>query len=1039
MSTGTIVAGVAAVAGMFVGIPPQATFMAVSYLWGATHPNVIDGPQLTDLSVITAQAGGTIYNVYGSARISGNIIYSKPLKDIPETQSAKGASTEQKIHKYYATFAVGCGKGELEFGRVWINKKLYTTNSSKATVKELLTSSKKQGSIRFYNGSRSQRPDPVIQADAGVGKTSAYRGTAYVMFEDIPYDGSLSIEIEVFKNGKIEYITSEVFAVDSSYLYDVRSTYFTSVNQKNQVVYLYGFNNSDDMLTGNAIYQSCIITPDNTVKYVAGFSKGNFYNITFSHRSKSTDGSICLVGISETSYTRNYFCAFPDGYQANLQIEDDIGVADVVTVKDSEYMFLAAYDNSSKTKIYQKKFYGKSVESSLLVVNAGFRIQDMALGSNYLFVLDNLSNVHKFDIDDLEYKGIVYSKNDSINVTSITCESDIVYFVGSNYKIYKIDNNDKKLIASIDTSQINYTTGKLLYLNSNFYLASQTLGNNPLNVVAKTMAGTDISLDTVVKDLCLQSGLTENEIDVTDIADIYCRGYVIANIMTSGAAIEQLANYFFFDIVESDDKIKFVKRGKAPVAVIPEDDLAAHPFGAELPDDLTTKRQQSLELPNKVTLKFMDIDSDYQVNSQVAQRYTINTQASINPEVAVVMNSTQAKTMANRILYSQWLSRKSYTLYLSNKYLYLEPSDVIEVQRDDGYETMRITEINYQNGVLTVNAVAEDMSIYDVVEVSDSANYRNSTLASNSSTDVLFLDLPLLRDQDDSFCYYLTANGLNPNDWTGTQIYKSLDNGSSYSTFNEWMTRKGVFGTAKTVLPDWKDNVIDYVDHVVVKSNGALTSKDEINVLNGENVCLIGDEILQYTTVESLGNNEYKLSGLIRSRLGTEWAKNKHVANERFVVLNLSTLYIISSNTSEIGLERDFKAVSQGETLDDAFTVKFTNNANAQKPYSPVHLGGGRDAAGNLQLQWVRRTRINGGWNNNTDVPLGETSEKYSVDILDNSNHVVRTIDDITNPYVIYTSAQQITDFGSVQSQVKFTVYQVSSTVGRGFGDTATI
>lgn len=1042
MSTGQIVAGVAAVAGMFVGIPPQYTYMAVSYLWSATHPNVIEGPALTDLSVITAQAGGVINRVFGSARLSGNVIYSQPLTDIPETVSAKGASAEQKNHKYYATFAVAVGQGELDFGRVWVNKKLHTTNSANASVEDLLISSKKQGTIRFYRGTRDQRPDPVIQADQG-WKASAYRGTAYVMFDMLPYDGSLAIEIEVIKDGQVVYVVEKIFTVDDSAMWLVQGAIYPSVNQKNQLVYITGFNNAEDQLAGKTLKTCNIITTDGALKQISAFGTLGGASSSFSTRTKSTDGSTLLVVSEEITYIRKYYCAFSDGAAVHLPINDDLFIYDAISVKDSQYMFLARYDKSGNRRIHQVSFNGIAVKS-VLTIDAGFNIRDMALGSNYLYVLDNLERIHYFDVDDLEYKGILFQNTTSnTSISALTTDSDICYFViGSQNpslknNIYKVKDGTQILEANIASG--NFAPNKLFYTNSNFYGTSINITERSLYIAAKTVASKDIEVSSIVKSLCLEAGVAEDEIVVDSLKGIKCRGYVLANIMTAGSAIEQLANYFFFDIVESDDKLKYIKRGNPPVARIPEDDLAAHVDGSDLPDDLESTRQPSLELPNKVTLKYMDYEADYQVNSRVARRFTIKTQSSINPEVAVVMNATQAMTMANRILYCQWNDRTTYKLYLSIKYWYLEPTDVIEVERDGEYKTMRITEIGYQNGILTVSAVAEDSSIYDVVEVADSSNYRTTSLSYSSTTDLNLLDIPLLRDEDDAnLINYMSANGLSPNGWGGAQVYKSLD-GSSYATLNEYLTRGGIFGVAKNALADWKDNVPDFVNTLTVRMNGALNSTSEANFFSKANAILVGDEILQFQYAEAKGDNVFELKHLMRGRLGTERFKNTHRIGEKVVLLNMSGLYVINSSYSEIGQERVFKAVSNGETLDDALAVKFTNNAASKMPYSPCHLGGGRDGSGNLTLQWVRRTRINGGWNNKINVPLGETTELYEVDIIKPDGTVARTIENLTSPTCIYTAAQQVSDFGSVQSSVKFTVYQISSMVGRGFPATETI
>ena len=52
---------------------------------------------------------------------------------------------------------------------------------------------------------------------------------------------------------------------------------------------------------------------------------------------------------------------------------------------------------------------------------------------------------------------------------------------------------------------------------------------------------------------------------------------------------------------------------------------------------------------------------------------------------------------------------------------------------------------------------------------------------------------------------------------------------------------------------------------------------------------------------------------------------------------------------------------------------------------------------------------------------------------------VVRTVEGITSPSLIYTAAQQVTDFGAVQSTLSIKVYQISAIVGRGVPGIATL
>ena len=117
-------------------------------------------------------------------------------------------------------------------------------------------------------------------------------------------------------------------------------------------------------------------------------------------------------------------------------------------------------------------------------------------------------------------------------------------------------------------------------------------------------------------------------------------------------------------------------------------------------------------------------------------------------------------------------------------------------------------------------------------------------------------------------------------------------------------------------------------------------------------------------------------------------------------------------------------------------TVAFTYQGLGLRPLSSVHVKGVR-AAGDLSISWIRRTRSGGDNWEVADVPLGEESETYEVDILDGDD-VKRTIA-ASAPTVLYTSAQQIADFGGVQSAVSVRVYQSNVAFGRGSARAAVI
>src|SRR5690606_38597573 len=101
-----------------------------------------------------------------------------------------------------------------------------------------------------------------------------------------------------------------------------------------------------------------------------------------------------------------------------------------------------------------------------------------------------------------------------------------------------------------------------------------------------------------------------------------------------------------------------------------------------------------------------------------------------------------------------------------------------------------------------------------------------------------------------------------------------------------------------------------------------------------------------------------------------------------------------------------------------------------RRPLSPVHVRGRREGSGDVSLSWVRRTRIGGdGWAQ-SEVPLGEASERYEIDVFSGAIRA-RTMAS-SSPSIGYPASQQIADFGALPSALDIAVHQMSAGFGRG-------
>ncbi len=294
----------------------------------------------------------------------------------------------------------------------------------------------------------------------------------------------------------------------------------------------------------------------------------------------------------------------------------------------------------------------------------------------------------------------------------------------------------------------------------------------------------------------------------------------------------------------------------------------------------------------------------------------------------------------------------------------------------------------------------------------------------------------MLRDADNDAGFYAAACAADSTAlWAQAVLYASSDAGASFQVVAT-IARESTMGLTSAALGDFHaGNIPDELNAInVVLSHGSLSSTDNTGLLAGTNACVIGEEIIYFRDATLETNGSYTLTGLLRGRRGSEYAMGTHAVGERFVMVDIANLVRVAQDTSGIGIQRLYKAVSVGSTLAVTDAVSFTNVGCGLKPYAPVHLGGGRNADDDVTLTWVRRGRLDGGWRDGVDVPLSEVSESYEVEIFGDGTYAtaLRTITGITAQTATYSAAEQTTDGLTPGDPVYFRVYQISAVVGRG-------
>lgn len=535
-------------------------------------------------------------------------------------------------------------------------------------------------------------------------------------------------------------------------------------------------------------------------------------------------------------------------------------------------------------------------------------------------------------------------------------------------------------------------------------------------------------LAAIVRDICRRAGLTEDAVDVSALTELV-EGYVIASPESARRFIEQLMTGYFFDAVESDGLLKFVPRGGAVAASV--DAQALVPLSEEdgSAQVLSIRRAQEVELPQRVNVLYINRTTNYLQGNQFSQRQVTESRDVRTVSLPLVFSDQAAKVLADQWLYSSWVSRTAYECYLSMRYAGLEPTDVLDVQMQGVTHRMRVTDVMHSRpGVIRVHGVAEDVASYDVYLPPAESGSRSVVPQETAPTRMEMLDLPLF-PYDEAPMLRVALTGLG-GEWRGAVLYRSDDGGGSYAQIAA-ADAPAVVGTALDVLAEGSHAVLDEKNSVDVLLLGEaeLENVSLTAMLNGANVALLGQEIIQFMQAEWVAEGRYRLSGLLRGRLGTEQAMNNHVAGERFVLLN-SRVEVVSVGQNVIDLPRSYKPVTIGQTLGSTDAQNFTYQGRAWKPYAPVHLQAEWQANGDIDMQWVRRARSGGAWRDGVDVPLGEAQERYMV-MVRNGGIVVAEYT-VNEPQFTYTVAMQVQDFGAAQSSISWQVCQLSDIVGRG-------
>jgi hypothetical protein len=505
-----------------------------------------------------------------------------------------------------------------------------------------------------------------------------------------------------------------------------------------------------------------------------------------------------------------------------------------------------------------------------------------------------------------------------------------------------------------------------------------------------------------------------------------CEGYVVDRPMTPRAMIEPLAMAYAFDATAADGTLRFIQRGGAPVAEIGEEDLVLPENGVAA----RLTRAQETELPHEASFGFTDGAADYRRSAVTSRRLVGGAKRTVHSEFAVVTDEAAATRRAEIWLQDLWAGREGVEFSLGMEELRLGPGEVVALTLEGRRRLFEIDAfVDTQARQATARSIDPEVFSAPLLAPRMMAPAIPAALGPVHAT---VLDLPTINSSQPVI---LTRLAISANPWPGAVVVWKSSDGSSFESAGV-VSAPSIVGETLDPLPAGPTARWDRANQIRVRIyDDALTSLSDQRVLEGGNAAAVqnadGDwEILQFANATLIDGTTYLLSRLLRGQAGSNDAiAHPLPAGAPFVVLD-THMIPIARGLEALARPMQLRIVAAGRNHDDpsAVTLAVTPDDAALKPLSPVHVGAVRRSDG-IQISWIRRTRIDGdGWG--VEVPLGEETEAYTLEFLFGGS-VVRSLICAT-PRAFYANADELTDFGSLQSSLHLRVAQMSATVGAG-------
>mgnify|MGYP000212143901 CR=1 FL=1 len=564
---GGIVGGVI---GFMVGGPSGALYGAQvgMMVGGLLDPPKVEGPRLEDLSQQTSTYGVFIPRAYGTVALHGNVFWIQGDSLIERgVESGGKGGPEVTNYEYYASFAISLCEGPIDgVRRIWIGGQLWYDAGSN-DLDTIIASNEIATRFTLYTGTETQGADPLIQADRGAANVPAYRGLAYIVFNELPLKdvGNTIAGAQV----KVEVIRSGTWSHGRT-IFGVMTGSGPAINTAEYPNPSYPYGSVSEIYSGDITGRQWNLVGWERAQpnFVSGRLELEEYQLTynFSH-------SMLMSPAATDMIVNGDFILWCTHNARGHQIYASGSTAFMVTATNSTPL-AAVGDWALDCYLQDFEFYVKTPTGLASVSYSVPAYDDLA---DYSIKVTRVSGVLKMYLGGVQVATQVGTDNTPLSGGGLS----IGGYTGAGYTPNDYGSGAYSNVVLVEGSPATYGV---------------------------------IPLSEIVKSECLRSNLlTASDIDVAELTDSV-RGYRVSSLGPIRGGIDPLRKAWPFDVVQHGYQIKFKTRGGASVATITEAELDAREAGASPGVQVTNIREMDTILPDQLTTKYLDAAREYDIN-----------------------------------------------------------------------------------------------------------------------------------------------------------------------------------------------------------------------------------------------------------------------------------------------------------------------------------------------------------------------------------------------------------------------------------------